>query len=59
MKNILGSIYQQELARAKHKIFTIEKVIKCDNKKKRALVKLSGYSNDHNSWVSFGDLINL
>ena len=56
-EKILGSVYQQELARAKQTIFRIEKVIKRDNKKKRALVKWSGYSDEHNSWVPFGDLI--
>ena len=54
---ILGSFYQQELAFAKQKIFKIEKVIKRDNKKKRALVKWLGYSDEHNSWVPFGDLL--
>ena len=37
-EKILGSIYQQELARAKQNIFTIENVIKRDNEKKRALI---------------------
>ena len=55
----LGSFYQQELARARQKIFRIEKVIKRDNTKKRVVVKWSGYSDEHNSWVPFGDLINL
>ena len=37
-EKILGSVHQQELARAKQKIFRIEKVIKRDNKKIKALV---------------------
>ena len=56
-EKILGSFYQQELARAKQTIFRIEKVIKRDNKMKMALVKWSGYSDEHSSWVPFGDLI--
>ena len=58
-EKILGSFYQQELARAKQKIFCLEKEIKRDNKMKRAVVKWSGYSDEHNSWIPFGDLINL
>ena len=58
-EKILGSFYQQELARAKQTIFRIEKVIKRDNKKKMALVKWLGYSDEHNSWVPSGVLIKI
>ena len=41
------------------KQFTVEKVIRRDYKKKQALVKWKGYSNDFNSWVSLKDLKNI
>ena len=50
-EKILGSFYTREL------IFRIEKVTKRKNKK--ALVKWVGYSDKHNSWVPFSDLINI
>ena len=56
-ENILGSFYTRQLSPAKQNIFRIEKVIKRKNKK--ALVKWVGYSNKHNSWVPFSDLINI
>ena len=56
-ENILGSFYTGELFPAKKNIFRIEKVIKRKNKK--ALVKWVGYSDKHNSWVQFSDLINI
>ena len=59
MKRYWVLFYQQELARAKQTIFRIEKVIKRDNKKKRALVKWPGYSDEHNSWVPFGALMKI
>ena len=55
----MGSFNQLELACAKQKIFRIKQVIKHDNKKKRALVKWPGYSDEHPILVPFGDLINL
>ena len=55
----LGSFYVQELSPAKQNIFRIEKVIKRDNKNKKAFVKWVGYSEMHNSWVPFSDLINI
>ena len=54
-KNI-GSFYTRELSPAKHNLFRIEKVIK---REKKALVKWVGYSDKHNSWVPFSDLINI
>ncbi|MCU7951726.1 MAG: DDE-type integrase/transposase/recombinase [gamma proteobacterium symbiont of Bathyaustriella thionipta] len=56
---IFGSFYEQELSPAKQEIFRIEKVIRRDNKNKKALVKWVGYTDKHNSWVPFSDLINL
>ena len=53
----LGSFYTRELSPAKQNIFRIEKVIKRKNKK--ALVKWVGYSDKHNSWVPFSDLITI
>ena len=58
-EKILGSFYTRELSPAKQNIFRIEKVIKRDNKNKKGLVKWVGYSDKHNSWVPFSDLINI
>ena len=44
-----GSFYEKELQKAKQQTFRIEKVVKRDNKKKKALVKWKGYSNKFNS----------
>ena len=56
-ENILGSFYTRELSPATQNIFRIETVIK--RKNKMALVKWLGYSDKHNSWVPFSDLINI
>ena len=48
--------YEKELQKAKQQTFRKEKVIRRDNKKKKALVKWKGYSDKFNSWVSFKDL---
>ena len=56
-EKILGSFYTRELSPAKQNIFRIKKVLKRKNKK--ALVKWVGYSDKHNSWVPFSDLINI
>ena len=56
---IEGSFYEQELQKAKQAIFTIERVIKRDNKKKKALVSWSGYPDKFSSWISFKDLENI
>ena len=58
-ENILGSFHTRELSPAKQNIFRIDKVIKRDNRNKKALMKLVGYSDKNNSWVSFFDLINI
>ena len=57
MKKNLGFFYTRDLSPAKQNIFRIERVKKRKNKK--ALVKWVGYSDKHNSWVSFSDLINI
>ena len=48
---ILGTFYGQELSRATQEIFRIEKVLKIDKKRGKALVKWSGYNNEFDSWV--------
>ena len=58
-EEIKGSLYEQELQKAKQQTFRIEKIIRRDNKKKIALVKWSGYPDKFNSWVSFKDLENF
>ena len=51
-----GSFYEPELLPAKQHVFRIEKVIGRDYKKKQALVKWLGYSDDFNSWIPLGNL---
>ena len=58
-EEIKGSFYEQEMLKATQEIFRIDKVIRRDNKKKQALVKWKGYSDDFNSWVPFSDLREL
>ena len=55
-EEIRGSFYEPELLKAKQDVFRIEKVIKKDYKKKQALVKWRGYSDDFNSWIPLKDL---
>ena len=55
-EEIQGSFYEPELLKAKQEVFRIEKVIRRDYKKKLALVKWKGYSNDFNSWIPMKDL---
>ena len=50
-KEIQGSFYEPELLKADQEVFRIDKVIRRDYKKKQALVKWKGYSNDFNSWI--------
>ena len=47
-EEIEGSFYEKELQKAKQQTFRIEKVIRRDNKKKKALVKWKGYSDKFN-----------
>ena len=58
-EEIEGSFYEKELQKAKQQTFRIEKVLRRDNKKKKALVKWKAYSDKFNSWVSFKDLVNF
>ena len=55
-EEIQGSFYEPELLPAKRDIFRIKKVIWRDYKKKQALVKCFGYSDDFNSWISLSSL---
>ena len=58
-QEIQGSFYEPELMKAKQNVFRIEKVIRRDYKKKQALVKWLGYSDDFNSWIPLSSLPNL
>ncbi|KAL9967138.1 hypothetical protein ACROYT_G025310 [Oculina patagonica] len=55
-EDIQGSFYEPELLKAKQDVFRIDKVIRRDYKKKQALVKWKGYSDDFNSWILMKDL---
>ena len=56
---IEGSFYEQELQKAKQETSRIEKVLKRDDKNKKALVSWSGNPDKFNSWISFKDLENI
>ena len=58
-EKVEGSFYEKELQKAKQQTFRIEKVVRRDNKKKKALVKWKGYSDKFNSWVDFKDLVDF
>ena len=58
-ETIEGSFYEPELLKAKQDVFRIDKVIHRDYKKKQALVKWKGYSDDFNSWIPMKDLVNI
>ena len=55
-EDIKGSFYEPELLKAKQDVFRIDKVIRRDYKKKQALVKWKGYSDEFNSWIPMKDL---
>ena len=55
-EEIKGSFYEPELLRTKQDVFRIDKVIRRDYKKKQALVKWKGYSDEFNSWIPIKDL---
>ena len=55
-EDIQGSFYEPELLKAEQKVFRIDKVIRRDYKKKMALVKWKGYSDEFNSWIQMKDL---
>ena len=54
-----GTFCEKELQKVKQQTFRIEKVLRRDNKKKKALVKWSGYSDKFNSWINFKGLVNF
>ena len=56
---VTGSFYEQELQKTTQEIFRIEKVIRRDNKRKRALVKRRGYPDKFSSWVPMSELNKL
>ena len=58
-EDIQESFYEPELLKAKQDVFRIDKVIRRDYKKKQALVKWKGYSDDFNSWIPMKDLTTL
>ena len=58
-EEIQGSFYEPELLKAKQEVFRIDKVIRRDYKKKQALVKWKGYSDNFNSWIPIKDLKNI
>ena len=58
-EEIQGSFYEPELLPEKQDVFRIEKVSRRDYKKKQALVKWLGYSDDFNSWIPLNSLQDL
>ena len=58
-EEIKGSFYEPELLEAKQDVFRIDKVIRRDYKKKQALVKWKGYSDEFNSWIPIKGLKNI
>ena len=58
-EEIQGSFYELELLKAKQDVFRIDKVLRRDYKKKRALVKWKGYNDNFNSWIPIKDLKTL
>ena len=58
-EEIQGSFYEPELLKTKQVVFRIDKVIRKNYKKKQALVKWKGYSDEFNSWIPIKDLQNI
>ena len=63
-KGIKGSFYTEELSKATQDVFRgyemfSDEVIRRDYKKKQALVKRKGSSDDFNSWIPMKHLLNL
>ena len=55
-EDIQGSFYTEELLKADQTVFRVDKIIRRDYKKKQALVKWKGYTDDFNSWIPMKDL---
>ena len=55
-EEIKGSFYEPELLKAYQDVFRIDKIIRRDHKKKQALVKWKGYTDDFKSWIPMKDL---
>ena len=55
-EKITGSFYEAELQKTNQNIFRIEKVIRRDQKKKKALVKWKGYPDKFNSWIPLSEV---
>ena len=58
-EEIQGSFYEPELLKAIQDVFRIDKVVRRDYKKKQALEKWKGYSDEFNSWIPMKDLQNI
>ena len=58
-ETVTGSFYEQELQKTTQEIFRIDEVIFRDKKRKRALVKWSGYPDQFNSWIPLSKLNKL
>ena len=58
-ETVTGSFYEPELQKTTQEIFRIDEVIFRDNKRKRALVKWSGYLDQFNSWIPLSELNKL
>ena len=56
-EEISGSFYEQEMQKVVQDVYRIEKVIRRDARKGKALVKWSGYPEKFNSWVDINDLM--
>ena len=54
-EKITGSFYEAELSPSSQDVFRIEKVLRRDQKKKKAFVKWKGYPDKFNSWVPLSD----
>ena len=59
MKRYKGVFYEPGLLKANQDTLRIDRVIRRDYKKKQALVKWKGYSDDFNSWAPLKDLTDI
>ena len=58
-EEIQGSFYEPELLKAKQDVFHIDEVIRSNYKKRQALVKWLGYSDDFHSGIPLSSLQKL